>query len=85
MADPLPRWRNPKLTTVLELVSILPNSIMKKEDAREIINTQWNALNNTSGSVFSGLLIKPLKRWVFIMKIKKIITLDFQTILHPKS
>ena len=52
MADPLPRWRNPKLTTVLELVSILPNSIMKKEDAREIINTQWNALNNTSGSVF---------------------------------
>ena len=31
MADPLPRWRNPKLTTVLELVSILPNSIMKKK------------------------------------------------------
>jgi len=52
MGDPIPRWRNPKLTTVLELVSILPNSIMKREDARKVINKQWNALNNSSGAVF---------------------------------
>lgn len=37
MADPICRWRNPKLSTVIELISLLPKEEMTKNKAREIV------------------------------------------------
>jgi len=38
MADPICRWRNTFLPTVMELISILPKEEMSQAQAREIIN-----------------------------------------------
>ncbi|PWI28883.1 hypothetical protein DI383_14410 [Flavobacteriaceae bacterium LYZ1037] len=38
MADPICRWRNPYLPTVIELINILPKEEMSQVQAREIIN-----------------------------------------------
>lgn len=45
MADPICRWRNPNLLTVIELISILPKEEMTKIQARQIViaNSPYNA------------------------------------------
>lgn len=37
MADPICRWRNPYVNTVLELIEILPNEELNQAKAREIV------------------------------------------------
>ena len=37
MADPICRWRNPYLDTVIELISLLPKEEQSQETAREFI------------------------------------------------
>lgn len=44
MADPICRWRNPTLETVVEFVKLLPKQELSKTRAREIIN-QNNPFN----------------------------------------
>jgi hypothetical protein len=39
MADPICRWRNPYLETVVELIEILPKEEHSKERARELVNS----------------------------------------------
>jgi hypothetical protein len=38
MADPICRWRNPYIDTVIELINILPKEELLKHQAREIVN-----------------------------------------------
>lgn len=46
MADPICRWRNPYLPTVIELINILPKEEMSQAQAREIVNaTSQNYFN----------------------------------------
>lgn len=40
MADPICRWRNPYINTVIELISILPKEELVKNQAREIVNNK---------------------------------------------
>ncbi|WP_439505761.1 HNH endonuclease [Sediminibacterium sp.] len=39
MADPICRWRNPFLTTVTELIDLLPKQELSQQDARELVNS----------------------------------------------
>lgn len=41
MADPICRWRNPYISTVIEFIEHLPKSQMSKEEAREQVNSTW--------------------------------------------
>jgi hypothetical protein len=38
MADPICRWRNPYVSTVIELINILPKEELTQEKAREIVS-----------------------------------------------
>ena len=42
MADPICRWRNPYLPTVIELINILPREEMSQARAREIVTNNSN-------------------------------------------
>jgi hypothetical protein len=37
MADPICRWRNPYIATVVELIELLPKEELSQERAREIV------------------------------------------------
>ena len=45
MADPICRWRNPFLPTVVELINLLPKEEMTQAQARQIVtnNSPYNA------------------------------------------
>jgi hypothetical protein len=41
MADPICRWRNPYVSTIIELVKILPHEVMSSDKYREIVEKRW--------------------------------------------
>lgn len=41
MADPICRWRNPKVETVIYLISLLPKNEMSKGEARELVDERF--------------------------------------------
>lgn len=47
MADPICRWRNPYISTIVELVKILPHEVMPSERFREIVEKRWSGFFHT--------------------------------------
>ena len=47
MADPICRWRNPYVNTIVELVKALPHQEMPSDDFRTIIEERWPAFLHT--------------------------------------
>ncbi|WP_051263615.1 HNH endonuclease [Tenacibaculum ovolyticum] len=41
MADPICRWRNPKIDTVVYLINLLPKNEMPKNEARKLVNEKF--------------------------------------------
>ena len=48
MADPICRWRNPYVKTIIELVKTLPHKVMPSDEFREIVNERWPDFFHTS-------------------------------------
>ena len=48
MADPICRWRNPYVKTIVELVQILPKQIMPSEQFRTIVEKRWPGFLRTA-------------------------------------
>ena len=48
MADPICRWRNPYVKTIVELVKILPKEVMPSEQFREIVEKRWPGFLRTA-------------------------------------
>ena len=47
MADPICRWRNPYVTTIVELVKVLPHETMSSDRFREIVERRWPGFFHT--------------------------------------
>lgn len=47
MADPICRWRNPYVNTIVELVKILPHHTMSSERFRTIVEERWPGFLHT--------------------------------------
>src|SRR5690348_8074050 len=47
MADPICRWRNPYVQTVIELIEFLPKEDLSKEGAREIVERDFPGFYRT--------------------------------------
>ena len=47
MADPICRWRNPYVSTIVELVRILPHTTMSSDKFRKIIEERWPGFLHT--------------------------------------
>ena len=47
MADPICRWRNPYVNTIVELVKALPHQEMSSDDFRTIIEERWPGFLHT--------------------------------------
>ena len=47
MADPICRWRNPYVNTIVELVDALPHEEMSSDDFRTIIEERWPGFLHT--------------------------------------
>lgn len=80
MADPICRWRNPHVQTVVELISILPKEELSQERAREIVNInspynfyktpyqlacQLGLYHETDGRFFPKFTYSPTENEVF--------------------
>ena len=48
MADPICRWRNPYVKTIVELVKILPHKVMPSDEYRTIVENQWPGFLRTA-------------------------------------
>lgn len=48
MADPICRWRNTTVKQVCEFSEILPHKTMPKEEARDLIEKNWNQWDGSS-------------------------------------
>ena len=48
MADPICRWRNPYVKTIVELVKTLPKEVMPSEQFREIVEKRWPGFLRTA-------------------------------------
>ena len=47
MADPICRWRNPYVNTIIELVKILPHEVMPSDQFRAIVEQRWPGFFHT--------------------------------------
>lgn len=47
MADPICRWRNPYVSTIIELVKILPHEVMPSDKFRTIVEKRWPGFLHT--------------------------------------
>jgi hypothetical protein len=80
MADPICRWRNPYLITVIDLIKILPKEELPQQKAREIVNSrfrpefyrtpyqlacQLGLYHETNGHYFPKFTFEPSKEEVF--------------------
>ena len=58
MADPICRWRNPYVSTIVELVKALPHQEMYSDEFRAIIEERWPGFLHTP---YQQLFQVPLK------------------------
>lgn len=47
MADPICRWRNPFVSTIIELVKILPHEVMPSDKFRIVVEKRWPGFFHT--------------------------------------
>ena len=47
MADPICRWRNPYVNTIIELVKVLPHEVMSSDQFRTIVEKRWPGFLHT--------------------------------------
>ncbi len=47
MADPICRWRNPYVSTIIELVKVLPHRAMPSDEFRMIVEKKWPGFFHT--------------------------------------
>ncbi len=47
MADPICRWRNPYVSTIIELVKVLPHEVMPSDKFRTIVEKSWPGFLHT--------------------------------------
>ena len=47
MADPICRWRNPYINTIVELVKVLPHKVMPSNEFRTLVEERWPGFLHT--------------------------------------